>query len=619
MFEKPKHRRDAAPARHFMVTWGIGDNFGGMTTMCLRRASLFRQASLGASVVTFDARPDYSDRRGRLIERGLLHPDVEILNLYDFYAEHSPARADRPEAGTQDIPLVSPADSTVRRKDGMLYRRSWLDPGGAHLADEFYRRDESLFLRVVRGSELRRGGLRPLATLHDRDGTVYQQYEHVHDLYRAWLDALTRPQPSVVVVDSKYSAGFIADWDQGSSLKCYVFHNNHVRGGGDRFTGSIAPVRRPVINTVAKWDAVVFLTQRQLDDFGLRFGRTSNLYTVSNPVERVPALPTVASRVTGRGVMLARLEGAKQLDQAVEVIRLAREGGSPVSLDIYGTGSQEEPLRELVHDKGLGDHIRFRGYVESASAELETANFCLLTSRYEGQPLVVMESMGRGCPVISYDIRYGPSDLLTHGRSGYLVEAGDIAGAASYVETLVKDSQNLSAMSVQAWEDSAAFSGVAVVDRWTGLFTEARNARPRRVRISSFDATLESFSYQPPGDVQIQFGVEMKPEGSGVDESAPTFAIRLVPRDTRVPYDCAVNTTVGDGKWCITGAVPAERWTQMTSGAEIDVSILTEWENSAVIRRIAAGEAGSWFPYSTVHGNLSLKPAVPASPNKEGT
>ena len=56
-----------------------------------------------------------------------------------------------------------------------------------------------------------------------------------------------------------------------------------------------------------------------------------------------------------------------------------------------------------------------------------------MTSRFEGYPLASLESMSHGCPVISYDIKYGPREQITDGVDGYLVEPGDLQGMADRI------------------------------------------------------------------------------------------------------------------------------------------------------------------------------------------
>ena len=54
--------------------------------------------------------------------------------------------------------------------------------------------------------------------------------------------------------------------------------------------------------------------------------------------------------------------------------------------------------------------------------EFEKSKASILTSKYEGFGLTIMESIEMGCPVLSYDVRYGPNEIINHGENGYLIE-----------------------------------------------------------------------------------------------------------------------------------------------------------------------------------------------------
>ena len=75
--------------RHFVVTWGISDTFGGMTGAFLHRSRAFvRLGGVHVDVLTFDARPDYPDVERRLRDRGQLIDGMGLLNLWDWLRDH---------------------------------------------------------------------------------------------------------------------------------------------------------------------------------------------------------------------------------------------------------------------------------------------------------------------------------------------------------------------------------------------------------------------------------------------------------------------------------------------------------------------------------------------------
>ncbi len=94
-------------------------------------------------------------------------------------------------------------------------------------------------------------------------------------------------------------------------------------------------------------------------------------------------------------------------------------------LDIYGDGSTRGVVEAEITKLGLEKSVILHGFDPRARDTLWTATGFLMTSRFEGYPLATLEAMSHGCPVISYDIKYGPREQISHGVDGFLVKRGD--------------------------------------------------------------------------------------------------------------------------------------------------------------------------------------------------
>src|SRR5699024_10662392 len=92
----------------------------------------------------------------------------------------------------------------------------------------------------------------------------------------------------------------------------------------------------------------------------------------------------------------------------------------------HGDGPERERLQTLIADHGVADAVSLLPFDAHAAARFADAEFSLLSSTAEGLPLVLVEAMAYGCIPISYDIQYGPADMITHGRNGFLADDGDI-------------------------------------------------------------------------------------------------------------------------------------------------------------------------------------------------
>ncbi|MBO8517873.1 glycosyltransferase, partial [Staphylococcus aureus] len=77
--------------------------------------------------------------------------------------------------------------------------------------------------------------------------------------------------------------------------------------------------------------------------------------------------------------------------------------------------------RQLVEDYHLSEHVKFHGFKTHINEEIAKAELMLSTSKMEGFSLALLESLAHGVPVISYDIKYGPNELITPDFNGYLI------------------------------------------------------------------------------------------------------------------------------------------------------------------------------------------------------
>ena len=129
--------------------------------------------------------------------------------------------------------------------------------------------------------------------------------------------------------------------------------------------------------------------------------------------------------------MVAGFRTAKNHLRLVEAIEtLARSGFTPADLGVIlaGDGPTRGSVETAIRARGLGDFFRFVGNVPRAWRVIATADAALLTSDREGLPVVVMEAIAAGRPVLSTDVG-GVSELVADGQTGLLFDPADTAAA----------------------------------------------------------------------------------------------------------------------------------------------------------------------------------------------
>ncbi|WP_246263052.1 glycosyltransferase [Arthrobacter mobilis] len=599
--------------KYFMVLWGLAENFGGMTTMCLHRAGAFsRFGGREAAIISFEPKPSYQALTDRLREQGKLAPGTQVLNVFQHYRDADldglPAVA-QPAVPEDQGPAGQP--EVVLDPSGEVFMRTIMRPDGTTVAHRrYYRPDGTEFFRDEAPVDAAGKPLGRYLTLLDRTGNAVGRWRTAGDFYRHWMRELAGGDRAVFIVDSGFAAQVVAPLDEQHILKLVVIHNSHIAGGGDPFTGKLATGRKPIFEDSAAWDGLVFLTRKQREDYELRFGRATNLFTVSNPKPRAEALPPFEGRDRRRGVMVVRLESQKNVADAVDVMALVHQKLPDVVLDVYGKGSLRDEVQARIEEQGLTEVVRLRGHAPNAAAEFETACFSLLTSRNEGQPLALMESLGRGCPPVSYDIRYGPSDVIEDGVNGFLVPARDTAAAAERVVRLCTDAELAREMGRRAWERSEAFSDTAVIGQWAAVLEQAWRQVPDRVVLSGLDFTLRELGLPAAGGLEIEGELAWRQSAGPALEDLVRANLVVGRRAGGAPvFFPAEVLERGPGRLRLRAAVTDGQLDEGVSGDNGFLDIYLQVEGNNVLHTFRIGYPGgsTWRPYATVHGSLSLQ------------
>nr|WP_136250266.1 glycosyltransferase [Ningiella ruwaisensis] len=135
---------------------------------------------------------------------------------------------------------------------------------------------------------------------------------------------------------------------------------------------------------------------------------------------------------------VGRLTEQKGFDLLLESYAIAlsksKEGTLP-NLVIVGDGELKPELTKLAKSLNIQDKVIFHGFTPNPYAIIKGAQAFLLSSRHEGMPTVIIESMFIGTPVVSFDCPTGPRELIEDGVNGILVENGNVAAFANVLTT----------------------------------------------------------------------------------------------------------------------------------------------------------------------------------------
>ena len=475
--------------RYLSLAFRVAADSGGQTrALLMRNRILATEGGVRPDVLTLGPAPDYEQRRELLREQGQLVDGVGLLNIYEHFREHGWGD----EAPTWRT-LEDLSAHRLREEPGpggTPWRVIHRFPGVDRPIIDYLRADGTTYLRMPAFSLNYKAWWRGPILMVGEDGAILGEYETPGNWFRRWIrDLVGERDNAFVFMDSRFVVPHVAPMRGRRFYLIYLMHNLHV-GPPRRWDSEVSPVYKRALSRIGALDAMVTLTERQRDDIAERQGRTSNLFVVPNPVTMPQPPATEAPRDPHRVTIVARLEPQKRLGDAIAAFRLVVGAVPGARLDIFGDGSQGPELEAEIERCGLTGSVVLRGFDPEAREALWTSSAFLMTSAFEGYPLSTLESMSRGCPVVSYDIKYGPREQITDGVDGFLVPAGDTELLARRVIELLRSPELVQRMSAAARERAERYGPAEFLAAWASVVQATVENKPLRTKLESVDLDL---------------------------------------------------------------------------------------------------------------------------------
>lgn len=171
-------------------------------------------------------------------------------------------------------------------------------------------------------------------------------------------------------------------------------------------------------------------------------------------------------------LFVGRLDQEKRVDELIRAFA-ALPAGVPGRLEIVGDGARREEWTALAAGLGLGERVRFRGFVseqELLEAYAGADLFCM-PGIAELQSLVTLEAMAAGLPVVAADAMALPH-LVRPGRNGWLYTPGDVPELTTRLAALLGDAATRLRMGAASQEIVAAHAIEATLDRFEGIYAQ---------------------------------------------------------------------------------------------------------------------------------------------------
>lgn len=215
--------------------------------------------------------------------------------------------------------------------------------------------------------------------------------------------------------------------------------------------------------TLRYYDRVVVLTEQDKNAFTRRNIRSTH---IPNPVKYKHFQRTQRTR---QALAVGRLDHQKGFDLLLDIWADFARNHPEWQLNIAGDGELREVLLAQTARLGINDSVKFVGKVKNIDDYYRGSDMALMTSRYEGLPLVLLEAKSWSLPVVAYDCPTGPKEIINHQQDGFLIPMNNKQEFLKSMENLATDDALFFAMSEKTEQTAMKFDGEKIKKQWLAL------------------------------------------------------------------------------------------------------------------------------------------------------
>lgn len=336
-------------------------------------------------------------------------------------------------------------------------------------------------------------GIKPFFPLSDKvrhidlDINFFQQYSHsfvvraiiymkLMRIYRKRLTAMLRElKPDIVITTLGREMAFLPD------LKipgCKMIGEIHI---AKPFMRNLHLLREK--GTLFKW-----LAASEMHKMERQTGKLERLVVLTNAAaeEWKPYVDTVVipnfnlvrpeklieEKRSKTAIMVGRLNEQKGIDRLISAWAMVNKKHPDWCINIFGSGEDKDLLESQIARIGLKENVIIHTPVKDIARCYMESQFYVMSSRYEGLPMVLLEAMGCGLPCVSFDCPNGPRDIIEDGSNGFLVENGNVEMLADRICWMIEHEDERRWMGMQARESEKRFSVDRIMEMWDKLFHE---------------------------------------------------------------------------------------------------------------------------------------------------
>ena len=292
--------------------------------------------------------------------------------------------------------------------------------------------------------------------------------------YKKMLSAeLMRIQPDITISMLRREINFLTSLKDGSKKigELHVNRSNYRNfeaNDSNKLKQLFAKFwMKSLVGNLKRLDQLVVLTDKSKTSWP----ELSNVTVIPDPITiEAKSAEVKSEKGSKRVVTIGRYAYQKGYDLLLQAWAEVEKHNTDWTLEIYGMGDQA-PYRHIITDLGIDtNRCLLNGPVDDVGQVYKNSSIFVLSSRFEGFGLVLVEAMAFGLPVVSFDCPAGPDEIITDGHDGLLAPSGDVKALAKKLMLLMADENLRKRLSQNACQSARRYEMNLIAGKWVDLF-----------------------------------------------------------------------------------------------------------------------------------------------------
>ncbi len=189
-----------------------------------------------------------------------------------------------------------------------------------------------------------------------------------------------------------------------------------------------------------------------------------NIKVIGNPISFFPDNP--AGLISHKAIAVGKQSYQKNYERMIVLWAEAIKDFPNWELHIYGKEDEKLKLRSLIKDLKMSDNVYLHAPVSDIKEKYLESSIFLMTSRFEGMPMVMLEAMACGLPLLSFDSPHGPRELIENGFNGFLIPYNDDEKWIEKAKYIISNQENRNVIGDNSRKLSMEYNIPKLMEKW---------------------------------------------------------------------------------------------------------------------------------------------------------